>query len=96
MSEQTAALPPSLAVSPNIPHSEQTLEQLYAEREYWERQVSTAPGFASAKAADDFRHACQVWINKRKAEGRQASNPLDIAARLEATAQDDHKRGCDG
>lgn len=27
-----------------------------------------APGFASAKAADDFRAACQVWIDQRQTE----------------------------
>lgn len=60
-------LPPSLAVKPNIPMSEQTLEQLQAERDYWVKQVETAPGFASAKAADDFRKGCEAWIAKRLA-----------------------------
>lgn len=61
-------LPPSLAVKPNIPLEAQTLEQLRAERAYWEHQVGTAPGFASAKAADDFRRGCEAWIARREAE----------------------------
>lgn len=61
-------LPPSLAVEPNIPWEEQSLEELRAERAYWEACVREAAGFASAKAADDFRRACDVWIRKREAE----------------------------
>lgn len=55
-------LPPSLAVVPNIPWEKQTAEQLRAERDYWVERVRTAPGFASAKAADDFRKGCEMWL----------------------------------
>ena len=53
-------LPPSLQVKPNIPWEAQTLEQLEAERAYWDERMRTAPGFASAKAADDFRRGCEA------------------------------------
>ena len=59
-------LPPSLQVSPNIPWERQTVEQLEAELAYWQHEVETAPGFASAKAADDFRRGCQAWLNRRR------------------------------
>lgn len=61
-------LPESLAVTPNIPWEHQTLEQLKAERDYWEQRVKDAAGFASAKAADDFRKGCDGWIRQREAE----------------------------
>ena len=64
----TEQLPPSLQVKPNIPWEAQTIDQLKAERDYWNRMLSTAPGFASAKAADDFRRACESWIAKRERE----------------------------
>lgn len=66
----TEQLPPSLRVSPNIAPEHQTLDQLRAERDYWQRRVEKAPGFASAKAADDFRRGCETWIRKREAERR--------------------------
>jgi hypothetical protein len=66
------ALPPSLAVSPNIPWEEQTVEQLCAERDYWIARVSDAPGFASAKAADNFRKGCETWIKRRDAQAIEA------------------------
>lgn len=61
-------LPPSLAVTPNIALEHQTIEQLRAERDYWIEQIRTAPGFASAKAADDFRKGCEAWIKRRERE----------------------------
>lgn len=61
-------LPPSLAVSPNIPWDQQTIEQLEAERAYWDRRVSDAGGFSSAYAASRFRGACEAWIARRKRE----------------------------
>ena len=61
-------LPESLRVKPNIPFEKQTLMQLRAERDYWEERVRTAPGFASAKAADDFRKGCEAWIRRREQE----------------------------
>lgn len=64
-------LPPSLAVVPNIAWEHQTLDQLRAERAYWDERVSTAAGFASAKAADDFRRACDAWIARREREAKQ-------------------------
>lgn len=62
----TETLPPSLAVTPNIPWSEQTREQLVAERDYWKAKVESAPGFASANEADKFRKACEWWIERRE------------------------------
>ncbi|MCP1200095.1 hypothetical protein [Notoacmeibacter sp. MSK16QG-6] len=62
------SLPPSLAVVPNIPLDEQTLDQLRDEEAYWDARVKDAPGFASAKAADDFRRACRDWIAIRERE----------------------------
>lgn len=59
-------LPPSLQANPNIPFENQTLEQLRAERDHWIAMTATAPGFASAKAADDFRRGCEVWIKLRE------------------------------
>lgn len=61
-------LPPSLAVKPNIPLEKQTLEQLRAERAYWNQQVINAAGFPSAKAAHEFRSGCERWIAIREAE----------------------------
>lgn len=61
-------LPPSLAVSPNIAWEDQTIEQLEAERDYWSERLKTAPGFASAKAADDFRQSCEAWLERRQRE----------------------------
>lgn len=58
-------LPPSLAVKPNIPFESQSLGSLVLERAYWARSLATAPGFASAKAADDFRRGCEAWIHRR-------------------------------
>lgn len=68
MTEDLPPVPESLAVTPNIPWHEQTVEQLVAERDYWEACVRSAAGFASAKAADDFRKACESWIERRKRE----------------------------
>jgi hypothetical protein len=62
-------LPPSLAVVPNIPYEEQTLEQLRLERDYWQMLIDKATSWgASLKAADDFCKACEAWIKRREAE----------------------------
>ncbi len=66
-------LPPSLAVTPNIPWEKQTLEQLAAERDYWIESLKRAAGWASAKAADDFRGGCEGWIQRRMHEQEVAS-----------------------
>lgn len=63
---RSGELPPSLAVSPNIPWHEQTDEQLRAERDYWVQQVESAPGFASANAAEGFRRACEAELRRRE------------------------------
>jgi hypothetical protein len=47
------------------------LEQLREERDYWVACIENAAGFASAKAADDFRSCCDAWIYKRE---REATN----------------------
>lgn len=64
-------LPESLSVKPNIPWERQTLKQLYEERDYWLKAVVDAAGFASAKAADDFRRSCDFWIKRREDELRK-------------------------
>lgn len=71
--ETPTQLPPSLAVKPNIPLDKQTLEQLYLEKAYWEEQVNTATGAASAHATNSFRKGCEVWINKRENEHGERS-----------------------
>lgn len=67
----TDDLPESLARRPNIPCERQTLAQLRAERDYWDTQVKTAPGFTSAKAAADFRDMCASWIKRREMEAAE-------------------------
>lgn len=62
------ALPPSLTQTPNIPWEKQSLEQLMAELDYWDIQISRASGFATAKVADDFRKGCEAWMIKRRGE----------------------------
>lgn len=62
-------LPPSLAVTPNIAPKNQTLDQLYAERDYWDNRIKSATGWGAAVgAADDFRRACETWIAIREKE----------------------------
>lgn len=60
-------LPPSLAVTPNIPWERQTVEQLRAERDHWQRMVKEASGFASANAAYGFQRACEAWLRRPEA-----------------------------
>ena len=61
-------LPPSLAVKPNIPLRMQTLEQLYAERDYWLSKVSNAESWGAAhNAACSFHRACVNEIKWREA-----------------------------
>lgn len=67
-------LPQSLRVTPNIAWEHQTIDQLIEERDYWAGRVATAPGFASAKVADDFRCGCEAWIKRRTAEA-EAQRP---------------------
>jgi hypothetical protein len=57
-----------LAVTPNIPWERQTIRELELERDYWDARLKSATGFASAKAADDFRRACEKWIARRRSE----------------------------
>jgi len=59
-------LPPSLAVTPNIPLRNQTSAQLLAERAHWQTRVEKAAGPASAAAASDFRRACNTEIATRR------------------------------
>lgn len=42
-------LPASLAVKPNIPHAQQTLEQLREERDHWDNQVRLADPVGAAR-----------------------------------------------
>lgn len=60
-------LPPSLAVTPNIPLERQSLAELRLERAYWQAKVESATCWgASLKAAVYFRSACDVWIGRRE------------------------------
>jgi hypothetical protein len=63
-------IPESLTNKPNIPWEKQTIEQLTAERNYWAARVLTAPGFASAHVAEEFRQGCQSWIDRRLRDGK--------------------------
>ena len=60
-------LPPSLAVKPNIAWRDQTLDQLYAERDYWVSKTEGTWGGAVG-AAIEFRDGCNAWIRKRERE----------------------------
>lgn len=63
------ALPPSLAVTPNIPLERQTLRELRLERDYWQSKIEGAGGWGAAlKAANDFRRGCEAWIARRERE----------------------------
>lgn len=63
------SLPPSLAVTPNIPWEAQTLEQLEAERAHWEAEIASATAWgAGVAAADGFRRGCIAWIARRRLE----------------------------
>jgi uncharacterized protein YhaN len=75
-------LPESLAVKPNIALEDQTLDQLRAERDYWVQHVKDAAGFASAKAADDFRKGCEAWISRREREA--AARDVEQSPQTEA------------
>ena len=63
-----AALPPSLAVHPNIAWNDQPLDQLEAEAAHWQRRMDTATGPASYHAAEGFLRGCRTWIEIRKKE----------------------------
>lgn len=63
-------LPPSLAAKPNIPWADQTLDQLRAERAYWQARIDEATGWGAAVgAAAGFRDQCDAWIVRRQREG---------------------------
>lgn len=62
-------LPPSLAVVPNIPWAEQTLEQLEAERDYWQKEFEEITSWGAAcKFAYDCINICDEWIKRRQKE----------------------------
>ena len=61
-------LPESIARTPNIPWEHQTVEQLRSEMAYWQKMIETAPGFASAHAAESFYRGCAAWIKRRETE----------------------------
>jgi len=67
MPDTDLPLPPSLAVTPNIPLREQTLEQLEAERDWWRAKLD---GFsqwgAGVSATAGFLRACENEIAHRK------------------------------
>ena len=69
MSTEEIPLPPSLAVVPNIPWHEQTINQLQAEWNYWDEQVRGAPEWGVSFAfAMKERAACERWLEKRLRE----------------------------
>lgn len=73
-SEEVASdLPPSLAAKPNIPWGDQTLAQLYAERDYWVSKTEGAWG-ASVGSALEFQKGCNAWIGRRE---RELSTEID-------------------
>jgi hypothetical protein len=78
MSITTMSLPPSLAVSPNIPWYDQTLDQLREERAYWDQRVRDASGPASAAAAAGFRDGCDRWIERREGEDLSRIGPSGV------------------
>ena len=53
-----------------IPFEHQTLGELLAEREYWERL--TDDRHCAWLIARHIRNACEYWINKRQQEGEAA------------------------
>lgn len=60
-------LPESLARVPNIPVEEQTIEQLKAERDYWQSIIDGAPIWGgSLTAAAEFMHDCNQELRRRK------------------------------
>ena len=60
-------LPESLATVPNIPLCDQTLDQLIAERDYWNHKVESAPAWGAAlPVARSFLDACNREIRRRK------------------------------
>jgi len=62
-----APLPPSLAVSPNIPPERQTLDQLQQERDYWLNIADSATNWGAAVGvALEFAKSCQTWIEIRQ------------------------------
>ncbi len=62
-------LPPSLATKPNIPYESQTLSQLRAERNYWDKKIKSATSWgASLGVANSFLRICDCWIARREAE----------------------------
>lgn len=59
-------LPPSLAVKPNIPWKEQTIEQLIAERDYWQAIIDAKGSWGAAVGASaEFRDECERELKRR-------------------------------
>lgn len=62
-------LPPSLAAKPNIPWHQQTVEQLQAERDFWQRKMDSKDCWGAALgAAAGFRRGCMNELKKRAAQ----------------------------
>ena len=47
-------LPESLATIPNIPWQSQTIEQLKAERDYWNSKIKSADGWGASVGVDNW------------------------------------------
>lgn len=59
-------LPPSLIPSPNIPIQKQTLEELIAERQYWDGQIKKATRWGAAlSVSSEFRDECDNELLRR-------------------------------
>jgi len=59
-------LPPSLAVSPNIPYRSQTRSQLLVERIYWQSKLtSTTHWGAAVGALHEFLAAIDAELKRR-------------------------------
>jgi len=59
-------LPPSLAVSPNIPYRNQTRSQLLAERIYWQSKLSLITHWGAAECAlHKFLAAIDAELQRR-------------------------------
>jgi hypothetical protein len=70
-------LPPS-RFSPNILWGDQTLDQLLAERAYWDEEARTRTEAFDLQLAAMFRDHCDEWIARRKAEAaRAAMRPIE-------------------
>lgn len=73
------SLPPSLAAVPNIPPREQTLDQLLAEKAYWEARLSAKSGWGAAVGAmSEIIQELETHIQIRRLAGKQPTRSLPL------------------